>query len=43
MSMYRFASLHDEADIKVMNLQTLRQYLFKDLFCGGYRSRTDDP
>ena len=32
MPMYRFASLHDEADIKVMNLQTLCQYLFKELF-----------
>ena len=32
MSMYRITSLHDEADIKVMNLQTLRRYLFKELF-----------
>jgi len=43
MSMFGFASLHDEEDIKVTNLQTLRRYLFKELFCGGYRSRTDDP
>ena len=32
MPMCGFASLHDEADIKVTNLQTLRRYLIKELF-----------
>jgi hypothetical protein len=32
MSMCRLSPVHDEADIKVMNLQTFRQYLYKELF-----------
>jgi hypothetical protein len=32
MSTFRFTSVSDEADIKVMNLQTSRRYLYKELF-----------
>ena len=33
------------ADVKVTNLQTFMSHhlVWKNFFCGGYRSRTDDP